>query len=176
MVFVHELFCCSPPLRCPRGALGGTRRASATGTLPRWHPLLDTFTAKSSPRARRVLAQPNPPVCSCRSVRAVCWLGLSENTARLARDGCRGEFLAQKGSRTLTRSRTRSGPSEQPALPETQPPRQHRCPRSSAAPSRATGPAARRSRRSRPYKRWSGHAKSEGSRWRPAKTGRSARS
>ncbi len=174
MVFVHELFCCSPPLRCPRGALGGTRRASAAGTLPRWHPLLDTFTAKSSPRARRVLAQPNPPVCSCRSVRAVCWLGLSENTARLARDGCRGEFLAQKGSRTLTRSRTRSGPSEQPALPETQPTRQ--CPKYSGDRSRATAPAAPRSRRSQPYKPWSGHAKSGASRWRPAKTGRSARS
>ena len=113
MVFVHELFCCSPPLRCPRGALGGTRRASAAGTLPRWHPLLDTFTAKSSPRARRVLA-PNPPVCSCRSVRAVCWLGLSENTARLARDGCRGEFLAQKGSRPSPgRARAAGPPSSQ---------------------------------------------------------------
>ena len=59
MVFVHELFCCSPPLRCPRGALGGRHGVSRPPNvpLPRWHPLLGTYTSSASKsRARRVLS------------------------------------------------------------------------------------------------------------------------
>ena len=83
--------------------------------------------------------QPNPPVCSCRSLRAVCWLGLSENTARLSRDCCR-ESSQQKGSRP-SRSRTRSASPEQPELPR----------RSRRDSSHAPGPAPLR--RGRPARR-----------------------
>ena len=100
------------------GAPGGTPRAPICRvSIGKQPPRKYLYLGRHPPAPAQnwVIEQPNPTACSCRLVRAVCWLGLSENTARLSRDGCRESSQQQKAAGP-SRARTRSESPEQPAL------------------------------------------------------------